>query len=124
MDFVAPRTALLLALSLAATSCAGPDAHRKTTHADDAAPRPTAAAVLASDDPLAAQTNVAPAEEDAGHHHHHHGAAPTEAVDPVCGMTVDPATAKGGSAEVDGKTYFFCSSGCRKAFLDKHGGHK
>lgn len=36
--------------------------------------------------------------------------------DPVCGMTIDPATAAG-SAEHDGQTYYFCSPGCRKAFL-------
>lgn len=36
------------------------------------------------------------------------------AIDPVCGMTVDPATAV--STEVDGQTYYFCASGCRKAF--------
>lgn len=38
------------------------------------------------------------------------------AVDPVCKMTVDVATAI--SAEVDGQTYYFCASGCRKAFLN------
>lgn len=37
------------------------------------------------------------------------------AIDPVCGMSVDPATAL--SAEVDGTTYYFCAAGCRKAFL-------
>ena len=38
------------------------------------------------------------------------------AVDPVCKMTVDPATAI--SAEVDGQMYYFCAQGCRKAFLN------
>jgi len=38
------------------------------------------------------------------------------AVDPVCKMTVDPATAI--SAEVDGQTYYFCAQGCRKAFVN------
>lgn len=37
------------------------------------------------------------------------------ATDPVCGMTVDPETAAG-KAEYKGKTYYFCSEGCRKAF--------
>lgn len=37
------------------------------------------------------------------------------AIDPVCGMTVDPATAAG-SAEYQGTTYYFCSRGCLKAF--------
>ena len=35
--------------------------------------------------------------------------------DPVCGMTVDPATAKG-SFEHDGTTYYFCSTGCLARF--------
>ncbi len=37
-------------------------------------------------------------------------------VDPVCGMTVDPANAGGGSAEHAGTTYWFCGVHCRKAF--------
>jgi YHS domain-containing protein/uncharacterized membrane protein YraQ (UPF0718 family) len=37
------------------------------------------------------------------------------AVDPVCGMTVDPATAAG-QAHFEGKTYYFCSSGCKARF--------
>ncbi|HET6883221.1 MAG TPA: glutamine amidotransferase, partial [Pirellulales bacterium] len=36
--------------------------------------------------------------------------------DPVCGMTVDPATAAA-SAEHDGTTYWFCNPGCRDAFV-------
>ena len=35
--------------------------------------------------------------------------------DPVCGMTVDPATATE-KLEYGGATYFFCSSGCRSSF--------
>ncbi len=38
-------------------------------------------------------------------------------IDPVCGMTVDPATAKGGSAEHAGTTYHFCSQGCHSKFI-------
>jgi xanthine dehydrogenase accessory factor len=38
------------------------------------------------------------------------------AIDPICGMEVDPATAKW-SAEKDGLTYYFCAPGCRRAFL-------
>jgi xanthine dehydrogenase accessory factor len=40
--------------------------------------------------------------------------APTEAVDPVCGMTVSLATAV--LAEHDGVTYAFCSPACRARF--------
>ena len=35
--------------------------------------------------------------------------------DPVCGMEVDPQSAAGKS-EVQGKTYYFCSLGCKKSF--------
>jgi uncharacterized protein len=37
------------------------------------------------------------------------------ATDPVCGMTVDPATAQQ-RFEYRGSTYYFCSAGCREAF--------
>ena len=36
-------------------------------------------------------------------------------VDPICGMTVDPARAAGVS-ERDGQTYYFCSKGCKEKF--------
>jgi xanthine dehydrogenase accessory factor len=42
-------------------------------------------------------------------------AAPAEAVDPVCGMTV-AAVATTARAEYDGMTYYFCGAGCRSAF--------
>ena len=35
--------------------------------------------------------------------------------DPVCGMMADERTAKAKS-EYQGKTYYFCSQGCLKAF--------
>jgi YHS domain-containing protein len=35
--------------------------------------------------------------------------------DPVCGMDIDPKTAAGKS-DYQGKTYYFCSQGCKKAF--------
>jgi len=35
--------------------------------------------------------------------------------DPICGMTVDEATAL--HAERDGKTFYFCSDQCRQKFL-------
>jgi Cu+-exporting ATPase len=64
---------------------------------------------------------------DAPHHHsahaHHagsccHGGNATDphlAKDPVCGMTVDPATAKQ-RAEHAGQTYYFCCAECRAKF--------
>src|SRR5690349_11174477 len=38
------------------------------------------------------------------------------AIDPICGMTVDEATAR--SADRDSKTYYFCSEHCRQAFVN------
>jgi xanthine dehydrogenase accessory factor len=40
---------------------------------------------------------------------------PASAVDPVCGMTVDPSTAAD-RFEYDGVTYWFCAGGCRRRF--------
>ncbi len=37
------------------------------------------------------------------------------AKDPVCGMDVEESTAAGKS-EYQGKTYYFCSPGCKAAF--------
>jgi YHS domain-containing protein len=39
------------------------------------------------------------------------------AVDPVCGMAVDEKTTQLKS-EYMGKTYYFCSPGCKKSFDD------
>jgi len=41
---------------------------------------------------------------------------PPKVKDPVCGMLVDPATARGGSAEHAGKTYYFCNPRCAERF--------
>lgn len=40
--------------------------------------------------------------------------APAKAADPVCGMSVE--TAKARTATFEGKTYYFCSSGCKEKF--------
>ncbi len=37
------------------------------------------------------------------------------AIDPVCKMTVDEKTAKF-KTSYQGKTYYFCAPGCKKAF--------
>ena len=50
--------------------------------------------------------------------HHEAGAGAGAAVDPVCGMSVDPATAAA-SREYEGKTYYFCGAGCA-AHFDKN----
>ena len=54
--------------------------------------------------------------DDHGQHghgpHRHHDASAT---DPVCGMKVDPHTAKHQAAHA-GTTYYFCSAKCREKF--------
>ncbi len=56
-----------------------------------------------------------------------------KAIDPVCGMEVDIATAKY-TAEHGGKTYYFCAEACKREFekdphkylgehSHSHGGH-
>ncbi|WP_063685635.1 heavy metal translocating P-type ATPase [Bradyrhizobium stylosanthis] len=56
--------------------------------------------------------------DHSGHAHHHghdHGDAGGKVKDPVCGMTVDPATSKH-RFEHHGETFHFCSAGCRTKF--------
>ena len=44
------------------------------------------------------------------------GGAENTVIDPVCGMSVDPATTSHGAADGE-KDYFFCSAGCRTKFI-------
>jgi len=66
---------------------------------------------------------------------HEHAGAPAQAEsgraarDPVCGMTVDPATAKH-RADYEGAAYYFCGQGCKTKFaadpakyLNRSGAH-
>jgi Cu+-exporting ATPase len=59
------------------------------------------------------------AGHDHSHHDHAHDGHPADggatARDPVCGMTVDPATAKH-RFDYQGDTHYFCSAGCRTKF--------
>ena len=48
-------------------------------------------------------------------HHDHHAHAAATVRDPVCGMTVDPATSKH-RFDYRGETFHFCSAGCRTKF--------
>jgi Cu+-exporting ATPase len=50
------------------------------------------------------------------HDHHHHAPAEGGVLDPVCGMTVDPHTAKH-RTDYRGHPYYFCSAGCRTKFI-------
>ncbi len=48
--------------------------------------------------------------------------SPAVIKDPVCGMTVDAATAL--HADRDGKTFYFCCDRCRQKFLSTPSGTK
>ena len=74
------------------------------------------------------ETHSHPGAQKPAHDHQRHGEhshagddlaasplAPGLAKDPVCGMTVDPRTAKH-RTEYRGQTYYFCSAGCRTKF--------
>ncbi len=57
------------------------------------------------------------------HHHHHHDHSQCElkqknkeVIDPVCGMTVNPATAKGGKSNYKNTDYYFCNPKCKAKF--------
>ncbi|XUM24750.1 heavy metal translocating P-type ATPase [Bradyrhizobium oligotrophicum S58] len=59
-----------------------------------------------------------------GHDHHEHD--PAKVIDPVCGMSVDPATSKH-RFDHQGHTFHFCSAGCRAKFAaepDKYLGER
>ena len=53
--------------------------------------------------------------DHAGHDHHQPADAASSARDPVCGMSVNPKTARH-RLEYNGTTYHFCSDGCRTKF--------
>src|ERR1700751_3763688 len=53
--------------------------------------------------------------DHAGNAHHHHDASIPNVLDPVCGMSVDPATSKR-RFEHQGEPFHFCSAGCRTKF--------
>ncbi len=77
---------------------------------------------------------VKPKEDAHAHHGHDHGshgdhsschmdskpvaaaAADGKVTDPVCGMTIDPKTAKGGKSTFEGQDYFFCNPKCKTKF--------
>jgi hypothetical protein len=62
-------------------------------------------------------------DRHAGHDGHAAGGgAAAGELDPVCGMTVDPAAAQH-MVEHDGATIYFCGPGCRSAFLTDPGAY-
>lgn len=50
--------------------------------------------------------------------------APGVAIDPVCGMEVDRHAPSGGSSDLDGTTYYFCSTFCRAKFAGAAGNER
>ncbi len=54
----------------------------------------------------------------ADHSTHGHGSSGMPATDPVCGMKVDPATARHRSTH-RGRDYFFCGARCKERFTDE-----
>ena len=135
---VAVATTLAPADPLAAPSCGLPTAAGTCTevtppaeqqdehhhHHAPQTPAPTAP-------PPAAPPPAEPKKEE---HHHHHpppsSATPVNAPaessevasvkDPVCGMTITPGTARGGTLTVRGTPHWFCSSSCRRTFLTQN----
>jgi xanthine dehydrogenase accessory factor len=73
------------------------------------APEEIAVAIMAELVQLKAAGDLGPRLEVASASEMH------EALDPVCGMTVQVATARY-RATHEGRTYYFCSTGCQKAF--------
>lgn len=61
-----------------------------------------------------------PADTSGSHDHRHEHDHAGAAVDPVCGMRVEPATAveKGLYHQHDGADYYFCGKGCYLDFGD------
>ncbi|WP_045835924.1 heavy metal translocating P-type ATPase [Hyphomicrobium sp. 99] len=70
---------------------------------------------MAADEPRTRSEPSIPAKSCCSHNHAAHKHT-SDVKDPVCGMNVDPSTAKH-SADYDGKTYYFCCAGCRTKFV-------
>ena len=51
------------------------------------------------------------------------GGAAKVAIDPVCGMEVNPRNPAGGSSVHEGARYFFCGKPCRVAFSEDPASH-
>ena len=73
--------------------------------------------------PADANDHVREHEHGHGHDHDSDPADQGSALDPVCGMTVDPeaARAKGLVSSYQGREYVFCGKGCKLDFDDDPG---
>ncbi|MCA3011062.1 MAG: YHS domain-containing protein [Myxococcaceae bacterium] len=98
-------------------ACPKPEAAPGRVSAAEASPTPAAAPERAgprdapptpstSREPVPARLPPAPRAQ-----------GPAKVKDPVCGMSIDPAKAAGGSVTRGGVTTFFCSATCKRAFL-------
>ena len=67
-----------------------------------------------SGNPGVGDESCCPPEGHGETHNHHAGHDQTTDIDPVCGMTVDPASDL--TSEYHGKRYLFCSEHCKKNF--------
>ena len=65
----------------------------------------------------------APEHHDAGGEHDHRDEAQPTVIDPVCGMTAEPYTAraKGLHSSYQGRDFYFCGKGCKLEFDDEPG---
>ena len=84
--------------------------HDETTHAGCGCSTNTA---TPADKPAA--SSCCGGHGDHSGHTHDHGDTATKVKDPVCGMSVDPATSKHHLTH-HGETFHFCSAGCRTKF--------
>lgn len=60
-----------------------------------------------------------PAVTDRVRNYDHHATSPAKQRDPVCGLTVDPASVAATLVHV-GKTYYFCSLRCHRPLRSGH----
>jgi len=79
-------------------------------------PEEIAVSILAQVVATSRADNLGAASEPRGHGLPSLPTAHTTERDPVCGMDVDPATARH-SAQLGARTWFFCCAGCRQKFL-------
>jgi Cu+-exporting ATPase len=69
----------------------------------------------ATTEPTPAASSCCSGDEHAGHDHAHQAVGAGTEIDPVCGMSVDPATSKL-RFDYQGRTYHFCAASCRSKF--------
>lgn len=112
-----------------------PDEHHHHQEATPEAPAPQAPTPAPTPTPAPpAPATKPPAKPKTDEQRHQHpapsSAAPVNATpplgevasvrDPVCGMTIKPATAKGGTATLRGTQHWFCSTSCRRTFMSQN----